>query len=131
MSDIVALRSAIIAKLKNDITTPVFRQVAAKTVLPYVRVSPIASRRRDMSVSGLAFATTIRLYVETARGSGDEAWAIADEVLRCLDAVRFDLSPHAMTDMFVVNIASIIDIALEQQSIALDLSTTICLGDIS
>lgn len=129
MSDIVVFRTAIVDLLKSTVSVPVYRQVTAKTALPYVRVSPIASRRRDMSISGLAFQTTLRLYVETARGSGDEAWNISDQVIRAIDGLVLDLSPHSMSNMFVTNAASIVDIALEMQSIAIDVFTTLSLGE--
>lgn len=129
MSDLLALRDAIVVNLKAHLAVPVLKQVTPKTPLPYVRVSQIAGRRRELNAAGLAFATTMRLYAETAKGHADEAWTLAHQVVRQLDRARFVIAPHEMTDIVVTQQASVVDIGLQLESVAIDLSTVLVSGD--
>lgn len=129
MSDLLSLRDAIVADLKAGLPVPVWKQVTPKTPLPYVRVSQIAGRRREMNAAGLVFATTLRLYAETAKGRADEAWALADQIVRRLDRSRYTITPHLMTDMIVTQQASVVDINLQLESVAIDISTVLVSGE--
>lgn len=129
MSDLLAWRAAIIADLKEHLSVPVWRQVTPKTPLPYVRVSQIAGRRREMNAAGLVFSTTLRIYAETAKGHADEAWTLADQIVRRVDHVRYTIEPHLMTDMIVTQQASVVDIGLQLESVAIDISTILVSGE--
>ena len=130
MSDFIAFRDAVVARLKSaDLGVSVYKQVTVQTAPPYVRVSPIASRRRELNAAGLVFLTTLRLYVETAKGRSEEAWILADKVARALDRQFFLLTPHEMTDLIVMQQASVVEIGLQQESIAIDIATTLLSGE--
>ena len=63
------------------------------------------------------------------RGRSEEAWILADKVALALDRQLFLLTPHQMTDLVVMQQASVVEIGLQQESIAIDIATTLLSGD--
>lgn len=130
MSCFIDLRQAVFDDLKTAFPeTRFFKTVPVKTALPYVRVSFDAAMVRLEDATLGAFETYFRIYVDTSFGDSEKAWLLADEIASHLESRSYSLSPHSMSTLIVEQIASHVDVGLQLESVAIDISTVLVSGE--